>query len=965
MKKWLLAGAALCCVLTVNAANAASSGSLLRLSLTDLSASDDGSLDPFYGKINPFYGKINPFYGKINPFYGKINPFWGDITPFWGDIDPFYGKINPFYGDVDAFWGKINPFDTSPFWSTIMPFWRDAGPQWGDLNTAWNALQDANGTDYSGVQLQLNAFIGQSEAFWAPAVLKATGKNFNDGFASAMLAKYGIDPNNAASLAGVSPQIRSAFMLNWYDGLMSFTGVDHVDWWMPAINWSPMLTEIQGGHSIVGVLDSSFTRDASDVGGLKFTGGYNFYVNDHGAAVASLIAAQRDGQGVMGIAPDAEVHLYNPFDASGTASWSDVATGISALYKSGATVVNASLGISGSALSSEWSSILTGSLLSSRKHDLVLVKAAGNDGVVQTSNIAWGDLFAPGNLIVVGSTSPSGEISSFSNSPGEACITVLGLCAEANKLKYRFIVAPGELILVSDNHGGVVRMSGTSFAAPLVTGAVALLQERWPWLQQHADETVQIILRSASDLGAPGVDAVYGWGMLDVEASQSPLDFNNLVVYQPYAYSGKQVTTPLLVNWSSKSLKSAVLSPGQLNLWQKQSAFVVAFEPIGLTYRDFTIPLSSLLVGKNQKVNGADNPFQSYLYQRLIDWANGVKSLNFNAQTTQLGDGAWTLAMTGTQASPEEMHRGEGSFHSEFMAANREAGISVRLGEGDGAHALLGDNGFTLRSDFATATGGVNPMLGFASGGAYAQASFALGRDVNLKIGFSRKTDNHTYIDPMYGRLQDMPLPTSTASASVMGIAYDIGDGFKLNASWTHLDEANGLLGAQGGGPLSFSDGAKTDAATLGATTSFGHGWVLSGSATFAHTKVPAETQAILSLSDGGLLSSAYEIGVAKTGVFAEADSLRLTLTQPLHVEAGSLQYRSLQVVDRATGALGPLTETWNVSGKRELRLEAIYGVPVLEGRGEIAGFGLVDVNAPNAYGAVSLSLGAQVKFGF
>ncbi len=294
------------------------------------------------------------------------------------------------------------------------------------------------------------------------------------------------------------------------------------------------------------------------------------YVNDHGAAVASLIAAAHDGQGVMGIAPNAEVHLYNPFDASGTASWTDVATGIAALYDSGAHVVNASLGVPGTVVSNEWVNILKrlAAQQPQGRPPSSSSKAAGNEGVTQTQNVPWLlGLEAPNNLLVVGSVGPTGTISPFSNTPGEACFTLLGLCAEQNKLKYRFLVAPGELLLVADNNGGVTRMSGTSFAAPLVTGAISLMQDRWPWLQQHADETVQIILQSATDLGAPGVDPVYGWGELNIEASQSPLDFNNLVVYQPYSYNGKSVSTgllgtgilpnsPLFANWTAKSLKA-------------------------------------------------------------------------------------------------------------------------------------------------------------------------------------------------------------------------------------------------------------------------------------------------------------------------------------------------------------------------------------------------------------------------
>jgi hypothetical protein len=166
-------------------------------------------------------------------------------------------------------------------------------------------------------------------------------------------------------------------------------------------------------------------------------------------------------------------------------------------------------------------------------------------------------------------------------------------------------------------------MTGTSFAAPLVTGTIALLQTRWPWLVNYADETVQIILQSATDLGAPGVDPVYGWGLLNTEAAMSPLDFNNIGVFKAYIWNNKPIavdrTQP---NWTPAALKSAILTPGQLAAWDKQKAFLVAYENIGTTYRDFLIPLSSALIGKPQSVNGATRPFQSYIYQRLLDWAN-------------------------------------------------------------------------------------------------------------------------------------------------------------------------------------------------------------------------------------------------------------------------------------------------------------------------------------------------------
>ncbi|HEX4301932.1 MAG TPA: S8 family peptidase [Rhizomicrobium sp.] len=975
VRKWLLASAAIACALAGNDARAADK----RLSLEAVppATSSNGSLVPFYGSINPFYGSINPFYGSINPFYGNISPFWGNIQPFWGTINPFYGSINPFYGNTDQFWGNITPFygNIQPFWGTVGPYWQTAGPQWGAINTAWGQLQASNATDYSGLQAQLNDFLSQAAAFWGPAVQKATKQDFMDGFASQMMAKYGIDPNDPNSLANADAATRSYFFLNWYDGLMNFTGVDHVDWWMPAVHWSPMLAQTQGSdNQIVGLLDSTASAPNADVGKIKFVGGYQIYVNDHGAATASVIAAQEDGTGVMGVAPNAELHLYNPFDATGTASWTDVATGIAALYDSGAHVVNASLGVPGTVVSNEWVDILSGSLLSSRKAGLVIVKAAGNEGVTQTTNVPWLlGLEPPNNLLLVGSVGPTGVISPFSNTPGESCFTILGICAEQNKLKYRFLVAPGELVLVSDNNGGVTRMSGTSFAAPLVTGAIALLEDRWPWLDQHANETAQIILQSATDLGAPGVDPVYGWGELNIEASQSPLNFNNLVVYQPFSYNNKSVSTGLLstgllpnvslfANWSAASLKASVLKPGQLGLWQNQGAFVVAFENIGTTYRDFTIPLSSLLVGKSQTVNGSSNPFQAYLYQRMIDWAHGVKSSIFESQAMPIADGTWKLDMVATLSTDEETRSGQGPFHSEFVASNADSGLEVRFGEGAGAHSLMGGSGFDNRSDFDPETGGVNPVLGFASGGAYASGAVTLAKNLKLSLGFSQKSDDHTYIDPTFGPQQDSPLATDRASASVVGVNYTVAKGFTVNASYTSLNEADGLLGSEGGGALAMSNGARTEGTTLGMTANLADGWALSGSATMAHTTAP-QSSGSLQLSRSGLESTAFELVASRSGLFTDTDLVRFSFAQPLHVESGALEYTALQVTDRDTGDLGLVTQSWDISGKREYRLESLYQLPVLDGRAEVDGFGLIDLNPPTAPDTpVAVSVGAQFR---
>lgn len=58
-------------------------------------------------------------------------------------------------------------------------------------------------------------------------------------------------------------------------------------------------------------------------------------------------------------------------------------------------------------------------------------------------------------------------------------------------------------------------LTGTSMAAPHVTGALALLMERYPYL--YNDQIRDVLLTTARDLGAAGVDEVYGWGLMDLE----------------------------------------------------------------------------------------------------------------------------------------------------------------------------------------------------------------------------------------------------------------------------------------------------------------------------------------------------------------------------------------------------------------------------------------------------------------
>lgn len=910
-------------------------------------AQDDATYDfvlPSYGTINPFYGTINPFYGTINPFYGDISPFWGDISPFWGTINPFYGDISAFWGDISPFYGTINPFwgDISPFygdinafWGDISAFWGYIGPFWGDINAFWGDISAFTEDDFAKLAGDLDSVFDQADAVFGAAVEAKTGLSMDEAFLAELKARYGIDTSDPHSLAELDDRDRAAFFLEFYDNLMSFTGSDHVDHWMPAIGWRPSLAQSVGGGAgvTVGILDFS-TPQRLD--GQRGGGGGDYLSLNHGLAVASLIGADMDGEGVMGVAPDADLRLENPFDESLTASWDAVADGVQSLSLSNASIINLSLGVPGWTFHSEWANVLSAPKVKSHADDVLFVFAAGNDGSVQSVDVDWTGVGAVENLLIVGSVNPAGEISSFSNQPGEACLTLDGVCGEGFRLMDRFLVAPGELILVPDGEGGLVRMSGTSFAAPLVSGAAALVQGRWGWLEPG--DVAEVLLRSAQDLGAPGVDPVYGRGLLDVEASFQPFDMADL-----YMIGGDGSVTG---RGEFGFVNGQVLS-------NVEGEYVTVFEDFGDTFRDFQVSVDHINLGNDDSA-GSNDDAEEYIEDQTRGNGNayGRHKNGFayvpDERRLIARSGAVTVTSFASRLDVGEMHSdGDLPFQAGFAIENAISGDSVRFGFGEGALAFSQGSAFGVSSDHRPGTGGVNPVLGFASGGAYSAGETALTDRLGLAVALTTTRDAYRYTDPFSGESTALfsTLDAYAASAVAAELRGQVNDRVRVSAGYTRLQESNALLGAQGLGALAFSN-AATDAATFGAEAELPGRLTLAGSATLGRTRAASEAASALSLSEA-LVSTAFQVSLSREGLFGADDAARFSLVQPLHVEAGALSYTTSVVTDRSSGSLGAQTQRWAMSGERMLAAELLYAAPLLEGR---AGFSVFTrVEAPDA----------------
>lgn len=76
------------------------------------------------------------------------------------------------------------------------------------------------------------------------------------------------------------------------------------------------------------------------------------------------------------------------------------------------------------------------------------------------------------------------------------------------------VSAPGFEVRSASSRGGYEEMSGTSMAAPHVTGAIAILLQAFP--QKNWKEIQELLMAGADELGQPGQDAVFGWGRINL-----------------------------------------------------------------------------------------------------------------------------------------------------------------------------------------------------------------------------------------------------------------------------------------------------------------------------------------------------------------------------------------------------------------------------------------------------------------
>lgn len=263
----------------------------------------------------------------------------------------------------------------------------------------------------------------------------------------------------------------------------------------------------KGAGIKIGIIDSGIDFAHPDLA-ANYAGGWDFVQGDdmpqdglgHGTFIAGIIGAIDDGQGVVGVAPEASLYAYRVLDRVFNAgSWDLVIAALDRAIVDGMDVVNMSFGSvldPGRAVLDACERAVAAGIL--------LVAAAGNLGTFDGSgdNVIFPARYS--STIAVAATTIADDRASFSSTGTDLELAAPGLNI--------YSTLPG--IVPGFAEYGID--SGTSFASAHVAGAAALLiHDGFPNVRGR-------LLSTAYDLGPEGFDTLYGYGLVDVHAAVVP-----------------------------------------------------------------------------------------------------------------------------------------------------------------------------------------------------------------------------------------------------------------------------------------------------------------------------------------------------------------------------------------------------------------------------------------------------------
>jgi subtilisin family serine protease len=202
---------------------------------------------------------------------------------------------------------------------------------------------------------------------------------------------------------------------------------------------------------------------------------------------------------------------------------------------------------------------------------MVVVNSAGNQGLSVSANPGYfatvtdssGNLLLGGRMLIVGAVDENNRLYRWSNRAGHICQqynATTSTCADKYKVSDFYILAPGGTNSTNKN-GDVGYMEGTSMAAPVVTGGVAIVSQMWPFMK---GENVVKLLTTTANKNIPDYNKeTHGSGVLDLDRATQPVGAVGIPTSGKTTSSVK--TTALTNSGGTGSALSAISNTGTLS----------------------------------------------------------------------------------------------------------------------------------------------------------------------------------------------------------------------------------------------------------------------------------------------------------------------------------------------------------------------------------------------------------------
>ena len=604
--------------------------------------------------------------------------------------------------------------------------------------------------------------------------------------------------------------------------------------------------------------------------------------NGHGTAVAAIAAANGlmpfatnyggyaiAAGSVMGVAPNANIVAEKILNASGSGYSTDVANGLIKAANAGASVINLSLTFGNTA-------DVVAAINYAAGKGAFIVWAGGNSAttLLAGANTAGLSAAAISHLVLAGSVSAKNVLSTFSNTPGAG--SLVNTAAAKTAYSARWIMAPGENIVAPGIQYGATSYaywSGTSMAAPLVSGSLVLLQSAWPIL--HTNGTAaNLLLATATDLGTKGVDATYGTGLVNLGTAFQP--YGALTVTQA---NGTAITV--------SSLTGALISGGALGALTTVQTKLASYTSLDSYQRNFTVNLSGLI--KTPAVPATLNPLPT--------------NVNTGPNKIALAEGS-ELAY----AIPAATDRAAslGVFAPNPTAANRNGyamltdkqGTTVAIGYGDIVPAQYSYTRALYGSEEAglAAAALSTHLTELGRGGTLAAYGTQWSPTLRVALTYNGTAANDA---SAFGQNASWANPDATGVGA--GISYKANDTVQLGFTVQTLDEKHGLLGSTYGTQLSLGSNNHSQEMGVSALLNIAPGHSVYVEASQAHTRAAGAVEGSLFAGTSAIRAQSFGASYMGKGVFRADDKLMVSVKQPLRVTSGSVNL-AVTNIDPVTG---------------------------------------------------------------